>query len=128
MAIAQSLIMKPSILMMDEPFGALDPDTREQMRVLLLELWEAEQMTIFFVTHDLEEAAYLGTRVLVLSQYYTDDRAPPIRRGAKSSPTTSCRAPSARRMPSTAPSSCRWWRRSARDSTPRAAGMWPSST
>jgi NitT/TauT family transport system ATP-binding protein len=82
-AIAQSLIMKPGILMMDEPFGALDPDTREQMQVLLLELWEAEQMTIFFVTHDLEEAVYLGTRVLVLSQYYTDDRDPVARRGAK---------------------------------------------
>lgn len=82
-AIAQSLIMKPAILMMDEPFGALDPDTREQMQVLLLELWEAEQMTIFFVTHDLEEAVYLGTRVLVLSQYYNDDRAPSARRGAK---------------------------------------------
>lgn len=82
-AIAQSLIMKPSILMMDEPFGALDPDTREQMQVLLLELWEAEQMTIFFVTHDLEEAVYLGTRVLVLSQYYTDDRAANCNRGAK---------------------------------------------
>jgi NitT/TauT family transport system ATP-binding protein len=82
-AIAQSLIMKPSILMMDEPFGALDPDTREQMQVLLLELWEAEQMTIFFVTHDLEEAVYLGTRVLVLSQYYTDDRAANCKRGAK---------------------------------------------
>jgi NitT/TauT family transport system ATP-binding protein len=82
-AIAQSLIMKPDILMMDEPFGALDPDTREQLQVLLLELWEAEQMTIFFVTHDLEEAIYLGTRVLVLSQYYTDDRSPPVRRGAK---------------------------------------------
>jgi NitT/TauT family transport system ATP-binding protein len=82
-AIAQSLIMKPAILMMDEPFGALDPDTREQMQVLLLELWEAEQMTIFFVTHDLEEAVYLGTRVLVLSQYYTDDRSPAVRRGAK---------------------------------------------
>jgi NitT/TauT family transport system ATP-binding protein len=82
-AIAQSLIMKPSILMMDEPFGALDPDTREGMQVLLLELWEAEQMTIFFVTHDLEEAVYLGTRVLVLSQYYSDDRPAEAKRGAK---------------------------------------------
>jgi NitT/TauT family transport system ATP-binding protein len=82
-AIAQSLIMKPSILMMDEPFGALDPDTREGMQVLLLELWEAEQMTIFFVTHDLEEAVYLGTRVLVLSQYYSDDRGTDCKRGAK---------------------------------------------
>jgi NitT/TauT family transport system ATP-binding protein len=82
-AIAQSLIMRPSILMMDEPFGALDPDTREQMQVLLLEIWEAEQTTIFFVTHDLEEAVYLGTRVLVLSQYYTDDRGLQCKRGAK---------------------------------------------
>jgi NitT/TauT family transport system ATP-binding protein len=82
-AIAQSLIMKPMILMMDEPFGALDPETREDMQVLLLELWEAEQMTIFFVTHDLEEAAYLGTRVLVLSQYYADDRQSGVKRGAK---------------------------------------------
>jgi NitT/TauT family transport system ATP-binding protein len=82
-AIAQSLVMKPAILMMDEPFGALDPDTREQMQVLLLELWEAEHMTIFFVTHDLEEAVFLGTRVVVLSQYYTDDRTSPVRRGAK---------------------------------------------
>jgi len=82
-AIAQSLIMKPSILMMDEPFGALDPDTREGMQVLLLELWEAEQMTVFFVTHDLEEAVYLGTRVLVLSQYYSDDRPTEAKRGAK---------------------------------------------
>jgi len=82
-AIAQSLIMKPSILMMDEPFGALDPETREDMQVLLLELWESEKMTIFFVTHDLEEAVYLGTRVLVLSQYYQDDRSDGAKRGAK---------------------------------------------
>ncbi len=73
-AIAQALIMKPKILMMDEPFGALDPDTREDMQLSLLELWEAEKMTIFFITHDMEEAAFLGTRILALSQYYTDDR------------------------------------------------------
>lgn len=84
-AIAQALMLKPAILMMDEPFGALDPETREQMQVLLLELWEAEKMTIFFVTHDLEEAVYLGTRILLLSQYYTDDRGhgEGVRRGAK---------------------------------------------
>ncbi|MEN8207545.1 MAG: ABC transporter ATP-binding protein [Pseudomonadota bacterium] len=84
-AIAQSLIMKPKILLMDEPFGALDPDTREDMQIFLLELWEEQQMMIFFVTHDLEEAAYLGTRILVLSQYYVDDRghAPDIQRGSK---------------------------------------------
>jgi NitT/TauT family transport system ATP-binding protein len=73
-AIAQALIMRPRILLMDEPFGALDPMVREDMQVLLLELWEEYGMTVFFVTHDLEEAVYLGTRVIVLSQYYSDDR------------------------------------------------------
>ncbi|MDQ7781464.1 MAG: ABC transporter ATP-binding protein [Desulfomonilaceae bacterium] len=73
-ALAQSLIMKPGILLMDEPFGALDPGTREEMQVFLLELWEEFGMTIFFVTHDLEEAVFLGTRILVLSQFYSDDR------------------------------------------------------
>lgn len=73
-AIAQALIMKPTILMMDEPFGALDPGTREMMQMLILELWETYGMTIFFVTHDLEEAVFLGTRILVLSQYYTHEQ------------------------------------------------------
>lgn len=73
-AIAQALIMKPPILLMDEPFGALDPDTRDDLQLFLLELWEQENLTIFFVTHDLVEACYLGSRLLVLSQYYTDDR------------------------------------------------------
>ncbi|WP_339137762.1 MAG: ABC transporter ATP-binding protein [Candidatus Electrothrix sp. GW3-4] len=84
-AIGQSLIMKPKILAMDEPFGALDPDTREDMQLFLVELWEKEHMTIFFVTHDLEEAAFLGTRLVVLSQYYTDDRGNgrQVNRGAK---------------------------------------------
>jgi NitT/TauT family transport system ATP-binding protein len=72
-AIAQALIMKPKIILMDEPFGALDPGTREDMQVFLLELWERHEMTIFFVTHDLEEALFLGTRIIVLSPYYTDD-------------------------------------------------------
>lgn len=73
-AIAQALIMKPPILLMDEPFGALDPDTREELQMFLLELWQSEKLTVFFVTHDLVEACYLGSRLLVLSQYYTDDR------------------------------------------------------
>lgn len=73
-AIAQALIMKPPILLMDEPFGALDPDTRDDLQLFLLELWEKEELTIFFVTHDLNEACFLGSRLLVLSQYYTDDR------------------------------------------------------
>jgi NitT/TauT family transport system ATP-binding protein len=72
-AIAQTLIMKPKIILMDEPFGALDPGTREDMQVFLLELWEQYEMTIFFVTHDLEEALFLGTRIIVLSPYYTVD-------------------------------------------------------
>jgi len=82
-AIAQSLIVKPRILLMDEPFGALDPDTREDMQVFLLGLWDEQRMTVFFVTHDLEEAVYLGTRILVLSQYYSDDRDHDEPRGAK---------------------------------------------
>jgi len=84
-AIAQALIMKPKILLMDEPFGALDPGTREAMQILILELWEAHGMTIFFVTHDLEEAVFLGTRILVMSQYYSDgtDDTQNIPRGAR---------------------------------------------
>jgi NitT/TauT family transport system ATP-binding protein len=84
-AIAQALIMKPRILLMDEPFGALDPGTREMMQILILELWEAYDMTIFFVTHDLEEAVFLGTRILVLSQFYTheQDNAPGMIKGAR---------------------------------------------
>jgi NitT/TauT family transport system ATP-binding protein len=84
-AIAQALIMQPRILMMDEPFGALDPGTRELMQMLILELWETHDMTIFFVTHDLEEAVFLGTRILVLSQFYTHelDRSPGTHIGAR---------------------------------------------
>lgn len=82
-AIIQALIPQPEILLMDEPFGALDPGTREFMQTLLLELWEKYKLTILFVTHDLEEACFLGTRLLVLSQYYSDDRGDSFQRGAK---------------------------------------------
>ncbi|MCJ9430073.1 ABC transporter ATP-binding protein [Kordiimonas marina] len=82
-AIAQALIQKSRILCMDEPFSALDPGTRESLQMFLLELWEETKMTFFFVTHDLEEAVYLGTRLIALSQYYTDDRNPEAPRGAK---------------------------------------------
>jgi NitT/TauT family transport system ATP-binding protein len=82
-AIAQALIMKPRILLMDEPFGALDPGTRESMQIFILEIWEESDMTIFFVTHDLEEAAFLGTRIIVLSQFYTDGRGDSAGRGAR---------------------------------------------
>ena len=73
-AVMQALIMNPKILMMDEPFGALDPGTREDIQLFLLEQWKEHKMTIFFVTHDLEEAVFLGTRLIVASQYYSDDR------------------------------------------------------
>ncbi len=84
-AVVQSLLMRPKILLMDEPFGALDPGTREDLQLFLLDLWEETQMTIFFVTHDLEEAVFVGSRLLVLSQYYSDDRGEhgQVRRGAK---------------------------------------------
>ena len=82
-AIAQALLARPRVLMMDEPFGALDPETREAMQIFLLELWDEHRMTVFFVTHDMEEAVYLGTRVLVLSQHYVDDRGPGVKRGAR---------------------------------------------
>jgi NitT/TauT family transport system ATP-binding protein len=84
-AVVQALIMKPKILLMDEPFGALDPGTREDIQLFLLELWETHHMTIFLVTHDLEEAVFLGSRLIVLSQHYTDDRGdgPEVGRGAR---------------------------------------------
>ena len=82
-AIAQALIQQSKILCMDEPFSALDPGTRESLQMFLLELWEETKMTIFFVTHDLEEAVYLGTRLVALSQYYCDDRTEQDVRGAK---------------------------------------------
>ncbi len=84
-AIAQALIMKPPALLMDEPFGALDPDTREDLQLFLLDLWEKEKLTVFFITHDLEEACFIGSRLLVLSQYYSDDRGndAQVNRGGK---------------------------------------------
>ena len=69
-AIAQALIMEPKILLMDEPFGALDASTREAMQVFILNQWKEYRPTIFFVTHDLEEALFLGTRLVTLSPYY----------------------------------------------------------
>lgn len=73
-AIAQSLIMEPCILLMDEPFGALDDSTRQDMQLFILEQWEKHKMTVIFVTHDLEEAVFLASRSLVLSQYYLTDK------------------------------------------------------
>ena len=65
-AIARSLANNPSILFMDEPFGALDAQTRAQMQSYLLQIWKNVDVTIMFVTHDLDEAIYLSDRILVL--------------------------------------------------------------
>jgi NitT/TauT family transport system ATP-binding protein len=66
-AIARSLILHPRLILMDEPFGALDPMTRMHMQDLLITLWNAVEATVFFVTHSIEEAVYLGDRVYILS-------------------------------------------------------------
>ncbi len=66
-AIARTLILHPRIILMDEPFGALDPMTRMSMQDLILELWRTTQATVFFVTHSIEEAVFLGDRIYVVS-------------------------------------------------------------
>ena len=66
-ALAQTLILDPQILLMDEPFSALDIQTRQLMENELLELWSADKKSVIFVTHDLEEAIALSDRVVVLS-------------------------------------------------------------
>ena len=66
-AIARTLILRPRVILMDEPFGALDPATRLDMQDLLVKLWREVEATVLFVTHSVEEAVYLGDRVYVMA-------------------------------------------------------------
>ncbi|HEX4605614.1 MAG TPA: ABC transporter ATP-binding protein [Candidatus Angelobacter sp.] len=68
-AIARTLALRPSVILMDEPFGALDAQTRSDMQQLLLEIWDETACTILFVTHDVEEAVYLADRIFIMSSH-----------------------------------------------------------
>jgi NitT/TauT family transport system ATP-binding protein len=76
LAIAQALARRPRVLLLDEPFGALDPGTRAQMHALIVPLWRELGMTVIMVTHDLKEAFGLGTRLIVFDRSRHDPQAP----------------------------------------------------
>lgn len=66
-AIARALANQPEVLLMDEPFGALDPHTKSMMQLLMREIWEKEHPTVVFITHDIDEAVFLANKVYVMS-------------------------------------------------------------
>lgn len=66
-AIARALANKPEVLLMDEPFGALDPHTKSMMQLLMREIWETEHPTVVFITHDIDEAVFLANKIYVMS-------------------------------------------------------------
>lgn len=76
LALAQSLVREPKILLLDEPFGALDPGIRADMHTLLLSLWQEKQFSVFMVTHDIQEGFTLGTRLLVFDRVRHDPQEP----------------------------------------------------
>jgi NitT/TauT family transport system ATP-binding protein len=93
-AIARAMAPEPDILLLDEPFGALDAQTRRVMQDFLLTVWRRTRSTILFVTHDIDEALYLGQRIYVLSSHpgrvqtcidvpFGDDRGPSIKRDSR---------------------------------------------